>query len=226
MTIQATKSLSVPVVLFDFDGVLFRGDAFAEFLRAHCRQQWWRVVLAAPVLLVAAPFMAMRRTRRSARIFLVWLALLGVSLSRYRQLAQEFGCARARDARRFSRPALDTLKTHRHQGARVVVVTGCEETLARAMLDGLGLGDIELVASSLKPGRPGLRVGVHNVGFQKAHQLRLRGVRAPWNVAYGDSFADLDMLAAARSAVLVNPDRALLAKLSSRLRQRLSIVEW
>lgn len=158
--------------------------------------------------------------------FLVRLALLGTSMPRYRRLAQDFGDVLARDARRFSRQAIDALNAHRHQGARVIVVTGCEETLARAVLDGLGLPEIELVASTLAPGRLGPRVDVHNVGFQKAHQLRLRGVRAPWDVAYGDSFADLDMLAGARSAVVVNPDRALLARLSPRLQRRLSVVEW
>lgn len=158
--------------------------------------------------------------------FFVRLALAGISPSSYRSLAQAFGDARARDARRFSRPALDALNAHRHRGARVIVVTGCEETLARALLDGLGLADIELVASRLAPGRLAPRVEVHNIGFQKAHQLRLRGVRAPWDVAYGDSFADLDMLAGARSAVLVDPDRALLARLSPRLGRRLSMVEW
>ena len=222
----AAKTAAVPVVLFDFDGVLFKGDAFTAFLRAHCRRQWWRVVFASPLLLVVAPFALLRATRRRVLRFLVHLALFGISLPRYRRLAEDFGVAIARDARRFSRPALDALNAHRHRGARVIVVTGCEEILARAMLDGLGLGEVELVASQLEAGRFGARIKVHNVGFQKAHQLRLRGVRAPWDVAYGDSFADLDMLAGARSAVLVNPDRALLAKLSSRLRQRLAVVEW
>lgn len=223
---QAAKNPRTPTVLFDFDGVLFKGDAFATFLRSHCRRQWWRVVLASPLLLAATPFVLMRWTRRRAMTFLVHLALLGVSPSRYRCLAQNFGDALARDARRFSRAALDALNTHRHAGARVIVVTGCEEVLARAILDGLGLAEIELVASQFEAGRLGPRVKVHNVGFQKAHQLRLRGVHAPWDVAYGDSFADLDMLAGAREAVLVNPDRALIAKLSPRLRLRLAIVEW
>ncbi len=213
-------------VLFDFDGVLFKGDSFAAFMHDRCRRQWWRVVLASPLLLAASPFVAVRRTRRRAMNFLVRLALLGYSMPAYRRLAEDFGAALARDARRFSRPALEALGAHRHQGARVIVVTGCEETLARALLDGLGLHDVELVASTLAPGRLGPRVDVHNIGFQKVHQLRLRGVRAPWDVAYGDSSADLDMLAAARSAILVNPDRALLVRLSSRLKRRLSIVEW
>ena len=215
-----------PVVLFDFDGVLFKGDAFAAFLRDHCRRQWWRVVLASPLLLLAMPFVLVRTTRRRALKFLVHLAFFGIALPRYRRYAHHFGAALARDARRFSRPALEALGTHRHRGARVIVVTGCEETLARATLDGLGLADVELVASQFDAGRFGPRVGVHNAGFEKAHQLRLRGVRAPWDVAYGDSFADLDMLAGARSAVLVNPSRSLIAKLSPRLRTRLSIVDW
>ncbi|MBS0583675.1 MAG: haloacid dehalogenase-like hydrolase [Proteobacteria bacterium] len=223
---DSRKIAASSVVLFDFDGVLFKGDAFTTFLREHCRRQWWRVALAAPLLLFAAPFALVRKTRRRALRFFVHLALVGIPLPRYRRLARDFGAALACDARRFSRPALETLNAHRHRGARVIVVTGCEETLARAMLDGLGLADIELVASRCEAGRLGPRIKVHNVGFQKAHQLRLRGVRAPWDVAYGDSIADLDMLAGARSAVLVNPDRVLLARLSARLRQRLAIVEW
>jgi phosphatidylglycerophosphatase C len=214
------------IVLFDFDGVLFKGDSFAAFMRDRCKRQWWRVVLASPLVLVAAPFAFMRKTRRRTLNFFVRLALLGHSLPAYRRMAQAFGSVLARDARHFSRPALEALNAHRHQGARVIVVTGCEETLARAVLDGLGLTEIELIGSTLAPGRLGPRVEVHNVGLQKAHQLRLRGVRAPWDVAYSDSFADLDMLAAARSARLVNPDRALLARLSPRLKRRLSIVEW
>jgi phosphatidylglycerophosphatase C len=220
------KTLAASVVLFDFDGVLFKGDSFACFMRDYCRRRWWRVVLASPALLLSAPFVLVRATRRRTMMFLVRLALLGVSLPRYRMLAQDFGTALARDARRFSRQAIDALAAHRHRGARVIVVTGCEETLARAMLDGLGLSEVELVASQFEAGRLAPRIKVHNIGFQKAHQLRLRGVRAPWDAAYGDSFADLDMLAGARSAVLVNPERALLAKLSPRLKSRLSIVEW
>ena len=223
---QAAKNPCTATVLFDFDGVLFKGDAFAAFLRSHCKHQWWRVALASPLLLAAAPFVLMRRTRRRALTFLLHLALFGVSLPRYGRLVQNFGDALASDARRFSRAALDALNTHRHAGARVIVVTGCEETLARAILDGLGLAEIELVASQFEAGRLGPRVKLHNIGFQKVHQLRLRGVRVPWDVAYGDSLADLDMLAGAREAVLVNPDRALIAKLSPRLRQRLAIVEW
>jgi phosphatidylglycerophosphatase C len=229
MTVDSARAKTAgaqSVVLFDFDGVLFKGDAFTALMRHHCTRAWWRVVLASPLLLVTLPFLWLRRTRSGAVRFIVRLALLGFSLSRYRTLAQDFGRTLARDARHFSRQSLAALNAHRHAGARVIVVSGCEETLARTILDELGLGQIELVASRLAEGRFGVRVAVRNVGVEKAHQLGRRGVRPPWDVAYSDSLADLPILAAARSAFLVNPDRQMLARVSPRLKGRLSIVEW
>ncbi len=184
------------------------------------------MVLAAPLLLLASPLLLLRRTRGRAIRFFIRMALLGVSAARYRTLAENFGRALARDARHFLHPALAALNVHRHAGARVIVVTGCEEILARSMLDELGLREIELVASKLAAGRFGMYVALRNIGVEKAHQLARRGVRPPWDIAYSDSLVDLPILAAARSAILVNPDRKMLARVSTRLKRRLSVVEW
>jgi phosphatidylglycerophosphatase C len=225
-TESATQPVAASIVLFDFDGVLFKGDAFGALLLAHCARQWWRIVLALPLLLIALPFALMRRARRRTLRFLVELVLLGVSATRYRELATNFGDSLARDPRRFSRAALQALNTHRHAGARVIVVTGCEEQLARSILDGLGLKDVELVASRLAPTRFGMRTAMHNIGRMKAYQLGLLGICPPWDIAYSDSLADLPILAAARSAVLVNANRRLLARASNRLKRNLVVVEW
>ena len=196
-----------PVVLFDFDGVLFRGDAFTALLTHHARRDWWRIVLALPLLLLAGPFIVLRRTRRRALRFCVHLFLLGLSEARYRQMAGEFGRGLAADAGRFIEGGLAAIRRHAEDGARVVVVTGCEDTLARAILDELGLRQVELIASQLVGGRFGMRVGVHTFGPEKVRQLALRGIHPPWDVAYSDSSTDSAMLVAARSAVLVNPKR-------------------
>lgn len=214
------------IVLFDFDGVLVRGDAYTAFMRDRYRRAWWRGVLLLPLSPILGLLAVTARGRRAAARFCVIWAWLGVGARRYRHLAETFGRTWARDARHLSRPALTRLAEHRHGGDRVIVVTACEETVAGAILDELGLGAIELIASRLVQGRLGMRVDVHNRGVEKARQLRARGVRPPWDIAYSDSLDDLPMLAAARAAVLVDPDRRTLAAVSARLRQRLSVVEW
>jgi len=215
--VSDTTRAPAPVVLFDFDGVLYRGDSFTALMRAHLRRQWWRIVLALPLLLVAAPFALLRRTRRRALRFVVHLALLGVSEQRYRQMAQEFGRSLGADAARFIEGGLAAIKRHAESGARVVVVSGCEETLLRAILDELGLRDIELIASRFVTGRFGMRVGVHTFGPEKVRQLAQRGIHPPWDVAYTDSSTDAAMLIAARSSVLVNAKPATRRRLVERL---------
>ncbi len=104
------------------------------------------------------------------------LALAGLDEATYRDGAGELGRAIAYDARNISGAAFAALKAHREWGDRVLVVTGCEETLARAMFDELGLVSIELVASRVGQGGFGLRVVVRNVGREKIRQLALRDV--------------------------------------------------
>lgn len=212
--------------MFDFDGVIVRGDAFTLLLRHHYLHSVWRCALITVSLPILLPMFAWRGSRATAVRWVVRFALLGLSEQRYRALAEGFGRGLAHESKRFSRDALTALGTHRHAGDRVLVVTACERQLAAAILDEIGFGDIELIASQLVPGRWGMRIAVRNHGIQKAHQLALRGVRPPWDFMYSDSLADLPILAAARSAVLVNPDRATLEGCSARLGRRLAIVEW
>lgn len=214
------------VVLFDFDGVLVRGDAFAKFMRERYAHAWWRIL----PLLVLTPFLLLpaltsRGRRRIVRLVVGW-ALAGLDEKTYRALADRFGRTLARDARHFSRSAFAVLNRHRRAGDRVLVVTGCEETLARAILDELGLSEIELVASRVMPGRFGPRVAVRNIGREKLRQLALRDVHPQWDVAYSDSLIDLPMLAGARAAVVVNPHRGMLARAQVRLGARVSAVVW
>jgi len=222
---SAPAPATQPVVLFDFDGVLFRGDAFTALMRAHFGRQWWRFLLALPLAVCLSPLAILRRTRSRVVRAVVHVALLGLDEARYGAIATRFAHGLALDSRHFLAAGLRALRRHQLD-ARVIVVTGCEKTLARALLDALGLPEVELVASRLVAGRFGLRVGVHNVGKEKLRQLAHAGVTPPWQVAYGDSLADVAMLAAAESPVLVNAGRKLRIAITRRIGREPAVELW
>jgi phosphatidylglycerophosphatase C len=105
------------------------------------------------------------------------------------------------------------------------VVTGCEDTLARGVLDGLGVRPVEVVASHLRAGRLGMRSGWHNVGRAKVDALAVHGVEE-WQVAYSDSIQDVPMLALAAEAVLVNASPKLCKRVEKALGHSVTRAEW
>jgi phosphatidylglycerophosphatase C len=214
------------IVLFDFDGVLVRGDAFVLFLIDLILRQCWRLLPLLLFLPVVAVACMPRRGRRAALRSVVRVALLGMSDARYRVRAERFGRRLAGDAARISSAAVAAVRSHVHAGDRVIVVTGCEGRLAVAILDALGLGAIEVIGSELAQARFGLRVAMRNHGVEKVRQLAIRGVVPPWDVAISDSLNDMPILAAARSAILVNPRRAAMATARAQLGRSVSSVDW
>jgi phosphatidylglycerophosphatase C len=214
------------VVLFDFDGVLVRGDSFTRFMRARYASAWPRAIallLAAPLLGLAA---TTRRGRRALVRGLVHWGLRGLDEDAYHARADAFGRELADDTRNLQRDAFTALNRHRHAGDRVVVVTGCEHALARAILDRLGLRDIELVASRFAHDGRGPRIACRNVGREKLRQLAALGIGPPWGVAYSDSLVDLPMLCGAAEAVLVNVEAARFERARVVLGERVRRVDW
>ena len=210
-------------VLFDFDGVLIRGDTFGMFMRDRYARARWRkglVLLSSPWLLLVLPF-----SRRRVMRALVHLGLLGVDEARYRALAQAFAVVLVRQPGRFCREGLRALRRHQAAGDRTVIVTGCEECLVRGVLDELGVGDVEVLASRLRAGWFGMRSDWHNIGRRKVELLARHGIDA-WHVAYSDSNQDLPMLALAAEAVLVNATPKLCKRIEKALGRSVMRVEW
>jgi phosphatidylglycerophosphatase C len=211
------------IVLFDFDGVLIRGDTFAMFMRdRYARVRWrkGRVLVLSPWFLLTLPF-SRRRVLRS----LVHLGLLGLDEARYRDLAQAFAVALVHQPGRFCREGLSALRRHQAAGDRIVIVTGCEESLVRGVLAELGITDVEVLASRLRPGRIGMRSEWHNIGRRKVELLARHGIEA-WQVAYSDSSQDLPMLALAAEAVLVNATPKLCKRVEKALGRSVTRAEW
>ena len=211
------------VVLFDFDGVLIRGDSFALFVRSRYAGSVWRkgvALLASPLLLLSWPL-----SRRLPLYLLVRIALLGLREPRYRVVADAFAGVLARRPKQFCRDGLNRLRWHQAQGDRVIVVTGCEEALVSGILRELGLTGVEVIASQLRPGWLGMRLRRHNVGRRKVQSLAEHGIEV-WQVAYGDSMHDVAMLKPATEAVLVNATPKLCKKVEKALGRTLTRADW
>ncbi len=220
----AEMAAAVPhVVLFDFDGVLIRGDAFYLFMRERYARSLWRPLLAllsAPLLLLQLPFSRALPARTLVRI-----ALLGLGEQRYQAVARGFAATLVRRPRQFCRDGLQALRRHQVAGDRVIVVTGCEHTLVNGILQQLGLTNLEVLASQLRPGWLGVRPLRHNVGRRKVELLAQHGLTA-WQVAYSDSLRDVPMLKPAAEVVLVNGTPTLCKKVEKALGRVITRVEW
>lgn len=209
-------------VLFDLDGVITVADTFSLFMRERYAGLGRKLLLlpALPWLSLVRPF-----SWRLAVRTLVHVGLLGLGEQRYRQAAMGFAGRLVRRPKQFQRDALLALRRHQAAGDRVIVVTGCERTLARGLLDELGLPDVELVASELVPGWLGMRVRRHNVGQRKPQSLAEAGVTR-WDRAYGDSALDIPMLKGAAEPVLVNGSPRLCKQVERALGRSVERVAW
>lgn len=211
------------LVLFDFDGVLIHDDTFHMFMRDRFARAWWRkalVLLASPWLLLLLPF----GWRRAARV-IVRIGLLGVSEAHYRVLAQAFADELVHRPHQFLRDGINAVRRHQAAGDRVIVVTGCEDTLVHGVLAGLGITDVGVLPSRLRHGVFGMCQDWHNVGARKVEQLAQHGIEA-WQVAYTDSALDVPMLARAEEAVLVNGTPKLCKRVEKALGHSVTRVEW
>lgn len=210
------------VALFDLDGVLTRRDSFTGFVLRRLRRRPLRVALALPLV----PFMLLPATRRAAILIVVRLSLLRLSVAGFRAEAAAFGDELAARPRALQPGCVAEARRHLDAGARVVFVTACEQTIARALLDRAGLPEVELVASRLARGGRTWKVALHNLGEEKPRQLALHGIVAPWEAAYSDHAVDLPLLGGARVAVLVNPRPALLELARRELPGEVRAARW
>jgi len=212
------------LVLFDFDGVLMRGDAFTSLVRRRLDRSPWRKLVGLALSLPLLPTLPF--TRYWVAKAFVTSALLGLSDEAYRDLARTHAGHLVRQPRRFHREALSGLRRHVAGGDHVIVVTGCEEHLVRGIFAELGLDGLPILASRLRPGRLGMRVEWHNVGRRKLETLTAAGVSPPWAMAYSDSIQDIPMLREAAEAVLVNATPQCCKRVEQALGRSVTRVHW
>jgi phosphatidylglycerophosphatase C len=215
------------VVVFDFDLTLTRWETAARFFKGLLRRAPWRLMLLLLALPVLAPLLMVARTRRLPTRFAVWLATFGRSRQALEALAQAHAEAvfEGGDAL-FIAAAVERLRQHQAQGARVVIATGCWEPLARALLARGGLDDVPLVASTLRPLWGGWVSDQHCLGANKIPMLRARGYAPPWAVAYTDHHADLPLLRNSAQWFLVSPKADCLQRIEAAMAVQAQVLAW
>jgi phosphatidylglycerophosphatase C len=157
---------------------------------------------------------------------LLRVALIGADPEAIRASLVAFGVRQALDGRRIQPQAVAALRAHLEAGDRVIVVTGCERHLVRAILDGIGFADVELVASELDFEQRHLPVRRHCFSAHKLVALAEAGVHGPWDIAYSDSIDDLPMLGRAAQAVCVNWAATDRLAVEGRTLRNVEFVEW
>lgn len=210
-------------VVFDLDKVLLGGDASTLFLHGRLRQSPRRLLpllLAAPLLVPGALVPQLRPL--SARA-MTRLAVGGRSSSDVEAVASAFGEALTRKPEAAVAEAIACVREHQRQGDRVVVATGCEETLARGFLAAVGLEDLDVVGSTGALWPPRVR---RAMGESKVTMLTERGYPPPWSAAYSDSPSDLPLFAGTPRPVLVNADETAARQVERTLGRRPETRTW
>ena len=219
----AAAAPSDGTVVFDMDKVLLGGDASTLFLRGRLRQSRGRtlaLLLAAPLLLPGAAVPQLRPL--TARV-MTRLAVGGSPDTDVDDIAEAYRSALQVKPEAAIADAIACVRKHQSAGQRVVVATGCEETLARGYLAAIGLGDLEVIGSIGSYWPPRVR---RAMGEGKVAMLIERGHPPPWPVAYSDAATDIPLFAGAHRPVLVNGDEKDAAKIARTLGRRPETVTW
>ncbi len=212
-----------PTVVFDLDKVLLGGDASTLFLAGRLRQAPGRLlalVLAAPLLV---PGSAVPQSRPLAARAMTRIAVGGRSDSDVQAVADAYGEALTRKPEAAVADAIARVRRHEQDGERVVVATGCEETLARGFLRAIGLGGLDVVGSTGTLWPPRAR---RAMGESKVTMLSERGYPPPWTAVYSDSASDLPLFAGTDRPVLVNAGEKAARRVERTLGRPPETVTW
>lgn len=215
------------VVVFDLDGTLVAGDSFGAFLRHLITRNLLRCAMAVVTVPVWLPAWLLPPTRLAAERYLVWLAAPGMDEDAFAAAAGDFATRHAGPATgRAPAAALERVREHREAGDWVVVATGCASPLAQEVCTVIGLDGVDVVASTLIRRRWGLPQAMPARGEAKLRALGAAGVALPVDHAYSDSFSDLPLLRAARTAHLVDPSPRDQARLQRALGKDIEVLRW
>jgi phosphatidylglycerophosphatase C len=188
---------------------LLDGDSTALWLWERVRRSPLRALAMLAALPIAAPMVALPRTRRAGASILLWIATAGLCDRALRDSCARFGeTFHAGGGALAWRPGgLATLNAHLNSGDRVIVVTAAPAVLAEALIGPLDR-PIEVLGTSLKRRGGGWVADVHCRNQRKCQALAEAGHGAHWTYAYTDSLDDLPLLRGAERPVIVKGGKA------------------
>jgi phosphatidylglycerophosphatase C len=195
-------------VVFDFDHTLYDGDSGSHLYAWLIRRSVWRCLLALLVAPIAAPMIAFMQTRRAGISVFVWVGSLGVhSIEAFNRLVDDYVLThKATIDARILPIAFRVLKEHLEAGDEVVIATGAPPELASAIFKFVEHTPVPVIGTVMKPFLGGMVAGQHCHFENKMVMLRAAGHTRDVDRAYSDSRADLPLLRAAKSPVVVNPN--------------------
>jgi phosphatidylglycerophosphatase C len=212
-------------VLFDFDHTIIRRDAFLNFSVGLVQSEPLRLGLSLPAVALTWPGLFARRTHHPALSAMLWAATVGIDSADLGRRMDAFVARLEHDAWLHA-DAKTAIELHRERGRRIVVVTGCEQGLARRICERFALGELTVIGSRIEARRSGFAMVEHCVGARKLKCLARHGVRPPWSHAYSDSARDLPILRPARRVTLVNPSLRTRTRVLAELAERTEVVAW
>lgn len=189
------------MVVFDFDGTLFRGDLGYEWLRWLLRQSPARFAVLLLLLPLWGPLFLRRRWVQHG----VRACFLIATLGRSSVSPAEFlgHCGKAMRARLFPE-ALAALAAERAAGHRVVIATGEYPPLVEDLLADLPGACPPVLGSTVVMTRWGMDLRHHLQGRRKLEALEAAGFGRRYLRCYTDSATDAALIRASAEAVIVN----------------------
>ncbi|MGY4721434.1 haloacid dehalogenase-like hydrolase [Naumannella huperziae] len=189
------------LVIYDLDGVITRRDTFTALVIHRLRRAPFRLLRAT---MAAMPMLRGDATsRHEAAQRVAEIAMTGLREREYIAEARAFGKRIAGDPCWIRPWAVDRLRRQHAKGARIVVATATERSLAAALLDHAAVPYDSLSASSLTETASGMQVADHRVGTRKMEALREMGVSIEDAEFVTDSTTDLPTAQVAARVVLI-----------------------
>lgn len=216
-------SAAAAVVVFDFDGTLFRGDLGYEWLR------WllWRSPARLALLLLMLPVWAALFLRRRWVQHGVRACFLIATLGRAQVSPADFLHDRAAVMRaRLFPEGLAALAAERAAGHRVVIATGEYPPLVEDLLADLPGGCPPVLGSTVVMARWGMDLRHHLQGRRKLDALEAAGYGRRYLRCYTDSATDAALVRASAEAVIVNVAESARAAFTARAAAKDSALRW
>lgn len=211
------------MVVFDFDGTLFRGDLGYEWLRWLLRQSPARCAL----LLLLLPLWACLFLRRRWVQHAVRACFLIATLGRAQVSPADFlrDCGDAMRARLFPE-GLAALAAERAAGHRVVIATGEHPPLVEQLLAAMPGGCPPVLGSTVVMRRWGMDLRHHLQGRRKLDALEAAGYGRHYLRCYTDSAIDAALIRASAEAMIVNVALARRPVFESRVAAARTALRW